>query len=229
MAGRLPQPQQRFQHVHLRSWPCPAVCTRAQQGVAIVRAQLVVVLALRTFQFAVDGLLGLRRQLARHLLFGAPQDEGPQRVRQQLPRFLAGIARQSAGHLEHSGLAQHARIEEFEQAPQFAQVVLHRRAAERQTMRAAQQAHRFGGSRGGVLDGLRFVQHHVIELDLGQLRGIAQQRAVGGQHQVVLRESASVSRAVPVCSSTRSCGVKRAASSRQLNISDFGATTSEGP
>ncbi len=39
----------------------------------------------------------------------------------------------------------------------------------------------------------------------------------------------STSRANPVCSSTRNCGVKRADSMRQLNISDFGATTSEGP
>ena len=33
---------------------------------------------------------------------------------------------------------------------------------------AAQQPRRLGGRRGGILDGLRFVQHHVIELDFGQ-------------------------------------------------------------
>ena len=62
----------------------PCVCTRVQQRFAVVLAQFVVLLALRAFEFAVDGLLGLLRQFARHLLFGAPQDERAQRLRQKL-------------------------------------------------------------------------------------------------------------------------------------------------
>ena len=62
-------------------------------------AQLVVLLLLRAFEFAVDGLLGLRRQLARHLLLGAAQDERTQGLRENAPRILAGIARQSARHV----------------------------------------------------------------------------------------------------------------------------------
>ncbi len=110
------------------------------------------------------------------------------------PGILAGIARQTARHIEHLGLAQHPRIQELEQAPQFAQMVLHRRAAERQAMRAAQQAHGFGRGRGRVLHRLRFVQHHVVEIHFGQLRRIAQQGAVGGQHQIVLRDQRGVAR-----------------------------------
>ena len=95
-------------------------------------AQVVVLLALRAFQLAEDRLLGLLRQFARHLLLGAPQNERPQRLRQQLARLLARIARQASRHLQHLRLAQHAGIQELEQAPQFAQVILHRRAAQRQ-------------------------------------------------------------------------------------------------
>ena len=46
----------------------------------------------------------------------------------------------------------------------------------------------------GVLDGLRLVQHHVVELDLGELGGVAEQRAVGGQHQVVIGDQRGVAR-----------------------------------
>ena len=55
---------------------------------------------------------------------------------------------------------------------------------------AAQQADGLGGRGVGVLDGLRFVEHHVIELDFGELRGVANQRAVRGQDEVVLARSA---------------------------------------
>ena len=100
--------------------------------------------------------------------------------------------------MKHARRAQHARIQELEQAPQFAQMILHRRAAERQAMRAAQQAHRLGRRGARVLDRLRFVEHHVIELDVRQPRGIAAQRAVGGQDQIVRREVARRRGARPV-------------------------------
>ena len=74
----------------------------------------------------------------RNLLLGAAQDEGPQGVRQQAPRFFARIARQPAGHLQHFCLAQHAWVQEFEQAPQFAEVILHRRPAQHHPVRSTQ-------------------------------------------------------------------------------------------
>jgi hypothetical protein len=38
----------------------------------------------------------------------------------------------------------------------------------------------------GVLDRLRFVENHVIEVDAGERHSIATQRSVGNEHQVVL-------------------------------------------
>ena len=63
------------------------------------------------------------------------------------------------------------------------------RAAQRQAMRAAQEPHRFGRFGTGVFDGLRFVEHHVIELDILDCDGVAAQRAISGQDDIVIREA----------------------------------------
>ena len=64
-------------------------------------------------------------------------------------------------------------IEELEQAPQLAEMVLDRRAAQREPVPAAQQAGRLRRLPCGVLDGLRFVEHRVVEGDVFQHRGVA--------------------------------------------------------
>ena len=74
MAGGLAQPQQRFQHLDLGLRQALGL-DPLEQRIAVVLAQLVVELALRGLQLAVDGLLGLGRKVARHLLLGAAQDE----------------------------------------------------------------------------------------------------------------------------------------------------------
>jgi hypothetical protein len=56
----------------------PSRSTRASSALAVVGAQLVVERALLALELAVERLLGLRRQLGRDLLLGAPQDERPQ-------------------------------------------------------------------------------------------------------------------------------------------------------
>ena len=93
MARRLAQPEQGLQHVHFRSAK-PVLLDAVQQGLPIMPAQIVVLLALRPFQLAEDRLFGLRRQLPRHLLLRSPQDERTKRIAQQAARLLAGIAGQ---------------------------------------------------------------------------------------------------------------------------------------
>ena len=107
---------------------------RASSDVAVVVAQLVVLLALGRFHLAENRLLRLRRQLRGDLLLGAAQDERPQRRASSRRVSVVRIARQSAASLKTAGGAQHAGIEELEQAPQLAQVILDRCAAERQPM-----------------------------------------------------------------------------------------------
>ena len=142
VAGGLPQAQQRLEDLHLR--PVDAVARHArEQRLAVVRAQLVVVPALRPFELALQRLLGAARQLRRDLLLGAAQDERPQRARQ--PReVLVGARPRRAGALERLGGSEQARVQELEQAPQLAEVVLDRRAAQREPVPRAQQPRRLG-------------------------------------------------------------------------------------
>ena len=81
--------------------------------------------------------------------------------------------------LKGRGGAEHAGVEELEEAPQLAQVVLDRRAAEREAMVGLEQAGGLGGLGGGVLDRLRFVEDDVVEgvsLQARRRRGAACRR-----------------------------------------------------
>jgi hypothetical protein len=77
-------------------------------------------------------------------------------------------------------------------------MVFHRRAAEGESMRASQQAHGFGRFCSRVFDGLRFVEHEVIELDVFESSGVAAQSAVCRQHQIVAGEIAHAPRCAGV-------------------------------
>ena len=81
-----------------------------------------------------------------------------------------------------------AGIQEFEQAPQVVEAVLDRRAAQRDPVLSAQHARGLRAGGVGVLDGLRFVENHVVEVHVGERHGIAAQGAVRDEHQVVLRD-----------------------------------------
>ncbi len=51
---------------------------------------------------------------------------------------------------------------------------------------SAQQARGLRCCRVRVLDRLRFIEDDVVEVDAGQFRGVAPQRAVGDQHEIAL-------------------------------------------
>ena len=160
-----------------------------EQRRAIVIAQLVVQLALRRLEIAVERLLGPRRQLRRHLLLRPPQDERPQPARQQRQHPVVSGPARGARRREERRRAEHARIQEVEQAPQLAEVVLDRRAAEREPVIRLEQSRRLGRAGARVLDRLRLVQDRVVERDLLQVTDVPAQRAVGGQDDVVLGDA----------------------------------------
>ena len=124
-------------------------------------AQFVVELALSRLHLAVDGLLGLWRQLRATCSLVRRRMNGRSAREQQL---AASRARDSASRRRKAeACPQHAGIEKFEERPQLAQVIFDRRAAQRQPVVAAQKADRLGRFGGGVLDGLRLVEDHVVE------------------------------------------------------------------
>ena len=90
--------------------------------------------------------------------------------------------------LEDRGGAEHPGVEELEDRPELAQVVLDRRAAHGQPVPPLEQPGRLGRLAVGVLDRLRLVQDHVIEGDLAQLDDVGPEGPVGGDDQVVVGE-----------------------------------------
>jgi hypothetical protein len=184
VAGRLPQAQQSLQDHDLRpSQALPA--DLLEQRALVVQAQVLVEPPLLAFELAEERLLDLRGQLAGHLLLGAAQDERPQRARQEIPLLVAELPRTAA---EDAGPPRHAWIEELEQAPELAQVVLDRGAGEGQPVLRPDQARRLGRIGAGVLDGLGLVQDGVVEAGLLEEQRVPAQRAIGGQHHVGLAE-----------------------------------------
>ena len=109
-------------------------------------AQFVVQRPLRRLQLAEKRLLHFRRQITRHLGFGSPRMKG-RRARESNARCsvvelcLPG----PFPSLKTCCRSEHAGIQEFEQTPQFAQVIFDGRAAQRQPMAAAQEARGFRG------------------------------------------------------------------------------------
>src|SRR4051812_49395710 len=106
-------------------------------------AQLVVQFSLRRFQLAEDGLLEFLRQIAGDLRLGAAKNEWAKRTRQELSAF--GVLLLSDQRAKHRSAAEHAGVEEFEEAPQLANVIFNRRAGQCEAMPPAQQTRRLGG------------------------------------------------------------------------------------
>jgi hypothetical protein len=117
-----------------------------------VDSQLVVAPPLIGLHVAVQGLLGLLGEVLDDLLLGPAEDERPQRLGQQ---DAVGLVERSAGAgvpLEDRVAAEHARVQELENRPEFADVVLDRRAAHGQFVPAAQEPSGLGRLALGVLD-----------------------------------------------------------------------------
>src|SRR5262245_51259179 len=110
----------------------PLARDAVEQRVAVMVAQFVIEFALRRFEFAEDSLLLFLREVFSDLLLGAAQDKRAQGLGEQLPRLFAGVSRGAAREFETRRRSEHPRIQEFEQAPQFAQMVLYRSAAQSQ-------------------------------------------------------------------------------------------------
>ena len=200
VARGLPQPEERLEHVDLGSLE-PALLHLLLEGGAVVGAQRHVERLMRAREVDHHRLLGAIGQVLRDLPLGAPQDEGAQRAGEQRDRLGRGAAVAALGdRAERGGAAEHAGVQELEERPELAQVVLDRGAGEREAVVGPEQARGLGGLRAVVLDGLRLVEDGVAEIHLRELDGVAAERAVGGEDQVVVREARrkSAARSAPV-------------------------------
>ena len=166
MTRRLAQAQQRLEDLQLRLAEADrrADLLPKERG-AIVVAQLVVQRALRRLEVAVQGLLGPGRQLGGHELLRAPQDERPKPAGQHLQRPVVGLRIRRGRRREGRRRAEHAGIQKVEQAPQLSEMILDRRATEREPVRGLEEPRRLGRAGARVLDRLRLVENRVVERD----------------------------------------------------------------
>ena len=102
----------------------------------------------------------------RHQRLGAPQHEGRDASAQLRQAFAVALLldRLAEQCLEALLAAQKTRHEKVEQAPDLPQMVLHGRARKAQPVARLQACRHLSGVGAGILDVLRFVQHHQMPL-----------------------------------------------------------------
>ena len=190
MVAGLPQAQQAFQNLH-SAFVKPFFFNQADEQLAVVIAQFEVKTALGGFHRAVNHPLGARRQFGGNLLFGTAQDERIHHPAQGLGRLLIFVLFNGPDKLlfEIIQPAQQAGHDKGKLRPEFKSVVFHRCAGHSQTMLALQAAGSPRGLGQGVLDGLGFVQHDVVETIAAQFVIIHTHHAVSGEHEVVIGKS----------------------------------------
>ncbi len=86
---------------------------------------------------------------------------------------------------KHGRGSEQTGVEEFEKAPQVRQTVLHRRSRQGNPVIGFQQPRRFGALCGHILDGLCFVEHNSVEVNIFEKRGVAPQGSVRCKNQIV--------------------------------------------
>ena len=174
---------------------------------------------------------GFRRQFGGDFGLGAAKHERTHalvehRLTLDVAVFLDRIAVAGA---EATLRPEEARREEIEQRPQFAQMILQRRAGQAQALTGFQTQRLAGGFGIGVLDGLRLVQDHGVPLARHQHFMIARQQRIRGQNEVVILDmpEAFLPRG-PCSASTRKIGANFSASIDQFGIKLVGHTISAG-
>ena len=136
----------------------------------------------------LDGehLLLLRRQLGRHELLRAAQDQGADASPQALASLGVAVLldRPPVPLVERPPRREQPRRHELQDRPQLAQVVLDRRARDREAERRTDAARRLVHLRRRVLHELRLVEHESTPLDRGECGGLEAEHRIGGDDEV---------------------------------------------
>ena len=161
--ANLLQPQNQLEHVPDRG----AVAHLGQPHDALFLGKPV---AFALFGRQIERLVveQLGRQVAEHLVFRAAQDV-----------VADGSPDAARLHLRR----EKTRGEKLENAEQVVDAVFDRRAGQRPVAFAGNRADHLVGRAGAILDPLRFVEYHEVEMPIGQEIAISQQHFIVGQSQ----------------------------------------------
>ena len=183
VAADLPQAHEHCEHRHFILRLCSA------QLFPRVHHSGKVELALLLVQLDTVEILGLGGQLFEHLGLHAPQDERPGELVQTAQCVFVVLLHDRLFKPGAEGLVgrQIPRHQEGEDAPQFAQAVLHRGAGKGKPHFAVHPAHRLVLLGSVVLDGLRFVQNAGVELLPAVKLLVPAHQVIAGHHKVGFR------------------------------------------
>ena len=132
--------------------------------------------------------LGLVGQVGDDRLVGfhPAQDVGPHQLAQRAVGIMRPLGQAFGIAGELFGVAQQTRVDEIEDRPQVAQVILDRRAGQRDPRPCLQRLRRFGLPGVRILDRLRLVQNDKPPICLREHRD-TQQRAIACNCQIIVR------------------------------------------
>ncbi len=122
----------------------------------------------------------------RFVGFHASQDVGSHQLAKRTVWIVCPLGQPLRIARELPSIAQQARVQEIEDRPQVAQVILDRRSGQRDACPGFQRLCRAGLAGVRILDRLRLVQDDEPPVRLGEHRD-AQQRAIAGDHQIMFR------------------------------------------
>jgi hypothetical protein len=195
VAGQLAQPGQRAEHLEALLLLVHVLLRQARNR---GDPGVVVEAALRTGQGDELANLGARRKLGRHLVLGPSQDERPRdsRERGQALGVLVALDGRGEALAERLPAPEEARREHPEQAPQLAEVVLERRAAQRHAPVGLEVSRRARTPRRRVLDRLRLVHDQRGEAHLTELLRVQDEQPPAANQHVVRLERGQRRRAI---------------------------------
>ena len=216
----------------LRARPRDSISSRTRWCIDEAHALVEVALALGELDLAQD--LGLGRQLGRHLLLGPAQHEraGSRAARscwRSAVALLLDLVAEDAA--EGLAVAEEARQQEVEDRPELAEVVLHRRAGQRQLVLGAGC---WAAVRASLVVGFLIAcassRIAMLVAVREQQLAVAQQQRVARQHDVVLVDAVEQLAAVVAVQDAAPGGRARTGGPRCARSGSgwSGATTRQG-
>lgn len=138
--------------------------------------------------------LGFGREFLSDLVFGAAEDEGGETFLEGGVAFGVAMVFDGFAEMAIEGVfaAKEAGNEEFEEAPELAEVVFYGGSGEAKAVIGVELAGGLGDFGSGVFDVLRFIEHGDVEGVLAEFSDVSVEKGKGGEDQICMGNRAVV-------------------------------------
>ena len=157
------------------------------EAIDIGQTQFLVETALWRLHFHIYGLVDTLGKVGKYVGFQTTQQEGIYAPAQHIECLRVAVALYGAAETFVEGLerAEHSGIEEAEQGIEFGQAVLDGRTAQGKAPGGFQRQYCSRGLRSHILDILRLVQNHGIEVNVFQYVDVVADDGIGGENHTM--------------------------------------------